>query len=82
MNSQVTSNYYETRALLQLFTIVLHTLKRSAILDRAAIINTAYMNQRYSLCKDKISQSSFLISGCVGFIGANLVELLLGLGSK
>lgn len=32
--------------------------------------------------KDKISQSSFLITGGAGFIGANLVELLLGLGAK
>jgi UDP-N-acetylglucosamine 4-epimerase len=32
--------------------------------------------------KDKISQSSFLITGGAGFIGANLVELLLGLGVK
>jgi UDP-N-acetylglucosamine 4-epimerase len=30
----------------------------------------------------KISQSSFLITGGAGFIGANLVELLLGLGAK
>jgi UDP-N-acetylglucosamine 4-epimerase len=40
------------------------------------------MNQQYSLFKDKISQSSFLITGGAGFIGANLVELLLGLGAK
>jgi UDP-N-acetylglucosamine 4-epimerase len=32
--------------------------------------------------KDKISQSSFLITGGAGFIGANLVELLLDLGAK
>jgi UDP-N-acetylglucosamine 4-epimerase len=32
--------------------------------------------------KLKISQSSFLITGGAGFIGANLVELLLGLGAK
>ena len=32
--------------------------------------------------KDQISQSSFLITGGAGFIGANLVELLLGLGAK
>jgi UDP-N-acetylglucosamine 4-epimerase len=32
--------------------------------------------------KDKISQSSFLITGGAGFIGANLVELLLGFGAK
>jgi UDP-N-acetylglucosamine 4-epimerase len=31
---------------------------------------------------NKISQSSFLITGGAGFIGANLVELLLGLGAK
>ena len=30
----------------------------------------------------RISQSSFLITGGAGFIGANLVELLLGLGAK
>jgi UDP-N-acetylglucosamine 4-epimerase len=30
----------------------------------------------------KISQSGFLITGGAGFIGANLVELLLGLGAK
>ena len=32
--------------------------------------------------KDKISQSSFLITGGAGFIGANLVEQLLDLGAK
>jgi UDP-N-acetylglucosamine 4-epimerase len=32
--------------------------------------------------KDKISQSSFLITGGAGFIGSNMVELLLGLGAK
>jgi len=32
--------------------------------------------------KDKISQSSFLITGGAGFIGSNLVELLLGLCAK
>jgi UDP-N-acetylglucosamine 4-epimerase len=31
---------------------------------------------------NRISQSSFLITGGAGFIGANLVELLLGLGAK
>ncbi len=31
---------------------------------------------------NKISQSSFLITGGAGFIGANLVELLLGLGAQ
>jgi UDP-N-acetylglucosamine 4-epimerase len=40
------------------------------------------MNQRYSLFKDKISKSSFLITGGAGFIGANLVQFLLGLGAK
>ncbi len=30
----------------------------------------------------KISQSSFLITGGAGFIGSNMVELLLGLGAK
>jgi UDP-N-acetylglucosamine 4-epimerase len=30
----------------------------------------------------RISQSSFLLTGGAGFIGANLVELLLGLGAK
>jgi UDP-N-acetylglucosamine 4-epimerase len=32
--------------------------------------------------KDKISQSSFLITGGAGFIGSNMVELLLNLGAK
>lgn len=32
--------------------------------------------------KDKISQSSFLITGGAGFIGSNMVELLLSLGAK
>jgi UDP-N-acetylglucosamine 4-epimerase len=32
--------------------------------------------------KDKISQSSFLITGGAGFIGSNLVELLLGMGAR
>ncbi len=32
--------------------------------------------------KDKISQSSFLITGGAGFIGCNMVELLLSLGAK
>ncbi len=31
---------------------------------------------------DKISQSSFLITGGAGFIGSNMVELLLSLGAK
>jgi UDP-N-acetylglucosamine 4-epimerase len=31
---------------------------------------------------NRISQSSFLITGGAGFIGANLVELLLGFGAK
>ena len=31
---------------------------------------------------NRIPQSSFLITGGAGFIGANLVELLLGLGAK
>ena len=30
----------------------------------------------------RISQSSFLITGGAGFIGSNLVELLLGLGGQ
>jgi UDP-N-acetylglucosamine 4-epimerase len=46
------------------------------------LYNTTYMNQEYSLFKDKISQSSFLITSGAGFIGANLVKLLLGLGAK
>lgn len=32
--------------------------------------------------KDKISQSSFLITGGAGFIGSNMVELLLSVGAK
>lgn len=32
--------------------------------------------------KDQISQSSFLITGGAGFIGSNMVELLLNLGAK
>ncbi len=32
--------------------------------------------------KDRISQSSFLITGGAGFIGSNMVELLLSLGAK
>jgi UDP-N-acetylglucosamine/UDP-N-acetylgalactosamine 4-epimerase len=32
--------------------------------------------------KDKIAQSSFLITGGAGFIGSNMVELLLSLGAK